>query len=103
MIFAGLLFLASGALLSASNETSERHEVELALSKHVQAGAPDADQNIQGVGGPPPGRAGRPRGGGGCAALPPGRGWAPPTRPPRRRGPAACHCFHHFDRSPRTH
>jgi len=52
MIYAGLLFLASGALLSASNETSERHEVELALSKHVQAGVTDADQIIQRFGEP---------------------------------------------------
>lgn len=52
MLYAGLLFLASGALLSASNGRSDRYEVELALSKHVRAGVTDADQIIQRFGEP---------------------------------------------------
>lgn len=52
LLFAGLLFVASGTLLSASNDSSDQHAVESALKKHVSAGVTRADQIIQRFGQP---------------------------------------------------
>jgi hypothetical protein len=52
LIFAGLLFLASGSLLSASSESNSQHAVDAALRQHVQAGVTEAAQVISRFGEP---------------------------------------------------
>lgn len=52
LIFASLLFLASGSLLSASSESNAQHAVDAVLRKNVQAGVTEVSKVLSRFGEP---------------------------------------------------
>lgn len=52
LLFAGLLFLASGSLLSASSESTAQHAVDAALRENVQAGVTEVSKVLARFGEP---------------------------------------------------